>query len=175
MRKKGQINIEISFPTIGISGNEFWVIQHRDDFTICNNKFLKEFNESKTKLNFLDSTGGYYRCSKIEKIGYTNILWGFNLVTMGSTFFANIYLEKNEELSIDELKKMGISILNFQKEYFSGTTLDIRKWKLEFLALKDKEDILRFLFYFGDPGRYNDPDTKDLQWRERIGILKKII
>jgi hypothetical protein len=171
MKNKGSINLEIVFPIISIFKTEFSVVQTKNQFTICNNQFLEQLKKNYGDYRVLDSLGNLYSNNKIERLGYTNILFGFNLAGGTSTYFANVYLEKISELSIEELKKIGFNILKSKKDFFSGTMLNIKKWQAEFKELDNREDVLRYIFYFVDTSRYRNPDSKDLKWRENRGFV----
>ena len=116
--------------------------------------------------------GNLYSEINVERLGYSNFLFGFNLASTSSTYFANIYLEKIQELSIEELKGTGFDILKSNENFLSGTALNIKKWQVEFKTLHDREDVLRYIFYFVDTSRYHNPDIKDTNWRERVGFVQ---
>jgi hypothetical protein len=74
-------------------------------------------------------------------------------------------------LTVHELKQLGFDIVKSNKKHYKETTLDIPRWEQEFNFLTEKEDCLRYLFYFSDTSRFYDPDKKDVGWRERVGFV----
>jgi hypothetical protein len=171
MKKKGSLNLELLFPVISSYKNRFWVSQNPSKFTVCSNAFLEQFKNDKD-YKIIDAAGNLYHEYRIERLGYTNFFFGCTLGSTSSTYFANIFLEKIKEMSLQELTQVGIQIIRSNEKYFSGTMLDIERWEAEFVLLDKKDDVLRYMYYFADTSRYNNPDMKDLQWKERSGFVK---
>jgi len=175
VKQKGLINIDISFPIIIHYFGEFGVIQLRHQLTKTNKNFIENFNQKKSEFVIIDSIGCRYILNKIEKLGYTNMFWGFSLANAGvSSYFADIYLEPLGELSTQELKELGFEILKSKENYFEEVDLDseIKNWKKEFEQLTDRENVLRYMFYFADISRYLSPSDNDANWRKRVDSMR---
>lgn len=166
---KGTLNINISFPIISNIENQFYVSQTILNYTVCKRSYipiLSRLNES-----IIDSEGVHYKRKEVSFTSYINLLGGLSLKYGGfGASFVHKNVEKLKILSTEQLKETGNKILSYKQDFFSRTDLPIEKWRKEFEILEEREDVLRYLFYFTDTSRYHNPDIKDSQWRERVGF-----
>ncbi len=157
MKSKGTINIKISFPVISKTNYGYSVSQSANEFVICNKSYLDGIKKGEIREEIIDSAGNLFRKLKTEPVGYTNILWGFDLASFSSTYYADVYLEKLKELTVPQLIAIGLDVLKNKPSYYSDTMLDIEKHKEVFLQLNKKEDILKYIFFFVEPTNFHSP------------------
>lgn len=166
----GRINIEISFPIISFTMNDIYLSQTIKTYAIAKEAQIPQLN--KIDEFVIDSDGELYKRKSIKFLNYINYINGFSLKFAGfGTCYLDIELDKIKTLSTIELFDYGIKILALNEDFYSDTTLPIQKWKIEFGSLSDREDILRYMFYFANTSYYYNPDKNDNKWRDRRGFI----
>jgi hypothetical protein len=169
----GKINIDVSFPIISMTNNDVQVFQQVVDYAICRKKSIEKLKKLNEQI--LDSTGILYKRGDIFPLKRVNFFGGFSLKFAS---FGVWYVEKEfiklKLLTDEELKIQGRDVLRKKAKLFEGTTLNIKKWAKEFEGLTERDDLLRYLFYFAGPSYYHTPDISDRQWRSRRGFDKKL-
>jgi len=164
--REGKINIQIPFPIILLVETEVSVVQTLKDYLVCKKSYIPILRNLEETL--IDSQGNLYKRVGVSPLGFINVLAGFRFKYAG---FGVCYVAKEIEklglISGEELKKKGEQIIKHKKGFYNETTLEIERWKAEFDMLRDREDILRYLFYFASPSHYNNPDIRDERWRSR--------
>jgi hypothetical protein len=162
----GKLNIDLPFPIIVFNGNDIDVIQETEHYLMCKKSRIPIL--AKFKETIMDCYGNEYIRTDIKPLKHINMFYGFSLPFGGfGVCYLEIKIEKIKALSNDELKERGRKIINSKRKLYSGTTLNFKKWEKEFYDLADKEDILRYLFYFAKYEYYVAPDNGDQRWRAR--------
>lgn len=179
MAVKSRINIEIQMPVIHKNDSltegytSYGVYQCQDDILICNNNYLKMIEDGEIfNEELIDCNGILYKVKYREKLSPVNSFWGIFLPNSGFLkYHINLYLQEIQLLNENELKQIATEILKEKDDFFYNTLLPIEKWYKELQNIEDRNDILRYLFYFADPGRYYTPDQNDVNWKQRKGIV----
>jgi len=164
---------DLSFPIISIIGNEFIVSQTPQDYFVCRKDYIPEL--SKLKESIIDANGIHYIRGKVSFIKYINAFKGFSLKAAGfGVAYVNKQIDKIKDLSVDELKGIGQDIMRSNGNHYVNVDMDIKNWKEEFTLLKDKDEVLRYMFFFADTHRFYHPGIRDNNWRKRRGFVKYV-
>lgn len=169
--KQGLLTLDISFPIIVRIENDFSVMQNIQEYTTCLRSYIPALNILPESI--IDANGIMYKRGEVIFLKYINAFKGFSIKYGGfGVSYVQKQLSKIKDLTVNELKDIGLDIIKSNQNFYSGTALDIQKWQDEFKILTDKENCLRYLFYFADTSRFYDPDKKDMNWRERVDFTK---
>ncbi len=163
---KGKLNIHVPFPIISISEHDMYVSASLETYAVAKKSSIPELNNFSELI--IDAQGVLYRRTSIRALQYINIFRGFSLGGAGFGFcYLDVELEKIIILSIEELKNYGNNAVEFNMEYYEGTTLPIKKYKTTFNALEEREDVLKYLFFFAGADYFHPPDATESDWREK--------
>ena len=168
---KGKINITVSFPIVLIEPGFAEVCQSLSKLTVGLKSSVPILNKRRRLI--IDSDGFLYEIVLMKPLQYINFLKGFSLRWTGfGVCYMDIELAKIGPLSQEELVEYGLKIIKWKQNYFNETTLPIKERRAEFIKLKYKEDVLRYLFYFAGTEYYFSPEINDIDWRSRKGFIK---
>ena len=119
---------KLTYPIL-ITNNQFQQAEI-DLISPKNNVWVKSAVTNPSFYNdiiYFDSNGGQYKIDKIEIIGYTNKLWGFNISNFNQTVYTNTFLTKESDLKIDEFKDLAKRIAKDNEDYYISSAIDIEQ------------------------------------------------
>ena len=173
MGKRNFFVTDLSFPIISIIENEFIVSQSPRDYFVCVRDHISELN--KMKESIIDANGIQFIRGKVSFVKYINAFKGFSLKVGGfGAAYVNKQIDKIKDLSADELKEIGQDIMKSNKDHYVNVDINIKTWKEEYKLLNDKDEVLRYMFFFADTYRFYHPGIRDNNWRTRRGLVKYI-
>lgn len=173
MSKRNFFVTELSFPVISIIGKEFIVSQTPQDYFVCKKDYIPEL--SKLKENVIDANGIQFIRGKVSFVKYINAFQGFSLKAGGfGVAYVHKQIDKIKDLSVDELKEIGQDIMKSKRNHYVNVDINIKNWKVEFKLLNDKDEVLRYMFFFADTHRFYHPGIRDNNWRKRRGYVKYV-
>ena len=171
MNENNFLITDLSFPIISIIGKEFIVSQTPQDYFVVKKDYIPELN--KLKENIIDANGIKYIRGKVSFVKYINAFQGFSLKAGGfGAAYVNKQIDKIKDLSVDEIKQIGQDIMKSNRNHYVNVDINIKNWEEEFKLLNNKDEVLRYIFFFADTSRFYHPGIRDNDWRKRRGFVK---
>jgi hypothetical protein len=159
--KQGNLNINPSFPIIVKTGSEFSVSKNIRDYTTCLRSYIPTLNQL-TETG-LDSEGYLYERGRVQFLKYINIFRGFSLKYAGfGACFTQIDLRRVKQLTVQEIKNLGIEIITANREFYQGAGIDISTLEHQFTILPGRALCLKYLFHFADINQFPAPSLEPI-------------
>jgi hypothetical protein len=152
----GKLNIEINFPILILVGGTANVYISKEEYTICKREHIEILKQVQEIL--IDAQGNSYTRTEIIPLENINKLNGFSMKHLG---FGYCYVERNvaklTTMTATELKIEAKQLLQWQLANKIKEQEQIQRLAPMLDTITEREDILRYLFYFAEPSYFETP------------------
>jgi len=145
----GKINLDIKFPVIEIYAKQIDIYKSLNKFTVVSKDSITFY--SKTKTILLDSNGCLYKRGGIIPRKHINFFWGFQLPWGFGNYYSDVFLIKEKNLGIEELKEIILNTIDLRNADFENSTISTKSFRNDIQKSETKENVIVLLLKLIDP------------------------